>query len=44
MPRHDKMPLVLTCGVHDVIYQVCEAGWSLVRQQVGEKIPGSRQR
>lgn len=41
---HVKMSLVLTCGVHDVVYQVCEAGWGLVRQQVGEKIPGAKQR
>lgn len=27
-----------------MVYQVCEAGWGLVRQQVGEKIPGAGQR
>lgn len=42
--RHVKTSLVLTCGVHDVVYQVCEAGRGLVRQQVGEEIPGARQR
>lgn len=31
----------LTCGVHDVVHQVCEAGRGLVRQQVGEEIPGA---
>lgn len=38
------MASVLTCGVHDVVYQVCEPRRGLVRQQVGEKIPGARQR
>lgn len=41
---HVKTSLGLTCGVHDVVYQVCEAGRGLVRQQVGEKIPGAKQR
>lgn len=27
-----------------MVYQVCEAGRGLVRQQVGEKIPGAKQR
>lgn len=36
--------LALTCGVHDVVHQVCEAGRGLVRQQVGEEIPGAKQR
>lgn len=34
----------LTCGVHDVVHQVCEAGRGLVRQQVGEEIPGASHR
>ena len=42
--HHVKTSLVLTCWVHDVVYQVCEPGRGLVRQQVGEKIPGARQR
>lgn len=42
--RHVKTSLVLTCGVHDVVYQVCEAGRGLVGQQVGEKIPEAKQR
>lgn len=37
-----KKALVLTCGVHDVVDQVCEPGRGLVRQQVGEEIPGGR--
>lgn len=39
--RQVETTLVLTCRVHDVVYQVCEPGRGLVRQQVGEKIPGA---
>ena len=38
------MILVLTCCVHDAVYQVCKARRGLVRQQVGEKIPEARRR
>lgn len=37
------MSPVLTCGVHDVVDQVCEPGRGLVRQQVGEEIPAASQ-